>query len=258
MLWPMATAEELAHLIADARTVVAFTGAGISTESGIPDFRGPQGIWTKIDPNEFTIDNYVRNPDHRRRVWKMRIERSTQTYEPNAAHRALVDLERMGILSCVITQNIDGLHQQAGSGRVLELHGSWRTVKCLSCERVEPAEIAYERVAAGEEDPHCLACGGLLKSGTVSFGESLPEDVVEEAFMRAESCDLLLAVGSSLVVYPAAGIPIAAVRAGARLAIVNAEPTPLDDIASLTVRGAAGTVLFDTVGDVLRLRGERT
>ncbi len=250
----MATpSQELAQLIANAASVVAFTGAGISTESGIPDFRGPQGVWTKVDPNEFTISNYVSNPEHRRRVWQMRIERSTQTYEPNDGHRALVALEAMGKLDCVITQNIDGLHQHAGSSTVLELHGSWRTVKCLGCGRVDPAEVAYERVRAGELDPHCADCAGLLKSGTVSFGESLPEDVIEESFMRAASCDLMLAIGSSLVVYPAAGIPLEAVKAGARLAILNAEPTPMDDLASLVVHDRAGLVLREVVEALRRV-----
>jgi NAD-dependent deacetylase len=241
------TVEALARSIADSSSVVAFTGAGISTESGIPDFRGPQGVWTKVDPSEFTIQNYIANREHRRRVWQMRLERSTQTYQPNDGHRALVDLERMGKLDCVITQNIDGLHQAAGSDRVLELHGSWLSVKCLSCDRRDPAEVAYQRVRAGEDDPHCLECGGLLKSATVSFGESLPAEVVDEAFMRASDCDLMIAIGSSLVVYPAAGIPMAAARAGARLVIINHEPTPMDEFAALVIRGGAGEVLRQAV-----------
>jgi NAD-dependent deacetylase len=233
----------LVDLLADAGTIVAFTGAGISTESGIPDFRGPQGLWTTIDPSEFTIENYVSNAEHRRRVWRMRMERASERYEPNAGHVALAALERMGKLGCVITQNIDGLHQAAGNTIVLELHGTTHWVKCLGCDARLPNEPVFARIRAGDEDPHCEDCGGLLKSATVSFGEMLPTDVIEEAFMRAENADAVLVVGSSLVVYPAAGIPLAAARAGARLAIVNAEPTPMDDIASIVLHGAAGEIL---------------
>jgi NAD-dependent deacetylase len=235
--------DALVDLIARARTVVAFTGAGISTESGIPDFRGPQGLWTTMDPNEFTIENWIGNGDHRRRVWRMRMENAAQRFEPNAAHRALVDLERLGSMTAVVTQNIDGLHQRAGSTTVLELHGNTRDVMCLSCGARTPNEAVLARVRAGDDDPHCTDCGGLLKSATVSFGQMLPQDVLDESFARAESCDLMLAIGSSLVVYPAAGIPLAAHRSGARLAIVNAEPTPFDDIAHVVVNGRTGEVL---------------
>ena len=247
------TVEHLAELMADARTIVAFTGAGISTESGIPDFRGPQGVWTKLDPNEFTIDNWVNNPEHRKRVWAMRRESAAQTYAPNAAHRALVELETLGLLDCVVTQNIDGLHQEAGSSTVFELHGNTREVACLSCGDRMPNRIAFDRIEAGDEDPHCLRCGGLLKSATISFGQMLPTEVLEESFARAEACDLLLAIGSSLVVYPAAGIPVAAARAGARVAIVNAEPTPMDGIAEVVVPGRAGEVLSAAV-ELVRAR----
>ena len=239
--------EDLASLLASARRGIAFTGAGISTESGIPDFRGPNGVWKTLDPNEFTIQNYVSNPEHRARVWRMRIEQLGPKPEPNAGHRALVELERMGLIDSVVTQNIDGLHQLAGSSTVLELHGSMREVMCLSCARRWPMEDVTTRVRDGEEDPHCTECGGLLKSATVSFGQSLPTDVVEDAFRRAEECDTCLVVGSSLVVYPAAGIPIQAKRSGAVLAIVNAEETELDDIADVVVRGQAGEVLSATV-----------
>jgi NAD-dependent deacetylase len=237
----------LGELIAASRRIVAFTGAGISTESGIPDFRGPQGIWTKLDPSEFTIENYVSNPGHRARLWRMRIERASVTYEPNDGHRALVELERLGVLDCVVTQNVDGLHQDAGSTTVLELHGSSREVRCLSCDQRRPPAGVYDRVRAGEEDPACLECGGILKTATISFGEAMPEQVMEEATFRARQCDLCLVVGSSLTVYPAASIPLEAVRNGARLAIVNAEPTPFDDQAHLMVRGSAGPILREAV-----------
>ena len=239
--------ERLTDALASSRKTVAFTGAGISTESGIPDFRGPQGVWTKVDPSEFTIQNYVSNPDHRRRVWRMRAEHRDRTYEPNAGHRALVELERLGALDCVITQNIDGLHQQAGSSVVLELHGNTREVKCLSCDRRAPFHTVIARLDAGEEDPRCLDCGGLLKSATVSFGEAMPEQIVNESLERAESADLCLVVGSSLVVFPAAGIPLAAARAGARVAIINNEPTELDEIADPVIRSPAGVTLSAVV-----------
>jgi NAD-dependent deacetylase len=242
----MSDIDRLAALLASSRNAIAFTGAGISTESGIPDFRGPNGVWKKLDPNEFTIQNYLANPQHRARVWQMRVEQLGPRPEPNAGHRAIVDLERIGIVRSVVTQNIDGLHQLAGSSTVLELHGNMREAMCLSCARRLPMEDVVARVRAGEEDPHCTDCGGLMKSATVSFGQSLPADVVDDAFKRAEACDLCLVVGSSLVVYPAAGIPIQAKRAGALLAIVNAEETDLDNIADIVVRGQAGDVLTAT------------
>jgi NAD-dependent deacetylase len=240
--------DQLAALLAASRRGIAFTGAGISTESGIPDFRGPNGVWKKLDPNDFTIQNYIANPDHRARVWRMRVEQLGPRPEPNAGHRAIVEFERMGIIDSVITQNIDGLHQAAGSSTVLELHGNMREVMCLSCDRRLPMDDVVGRVRAGEEDPHCTECGGLLKSATVSFGQAMPADVVDDAFRRAEACDTCLVVGSSLVVYPAAGIPIQAKRGGARLAIVNAEETEMDDLADVVIQGQAGEVLTAAVG----------
>ncbi|MFN2614293.1 MAG: NAD-dependent deacetylase [Actinomycetota bacterium] len=235
--------EQLGELIASSRRIVAFTGAGISTESGIPDFRGPQGVWTKLDPSDFTLERYIGSSEHRARIWRARLERQQQHHEPNAGHHAIAELETMGILDCVITQNIDGLHQEAGSTVVLELHGSPRTVRCLACRARTPADETYERVRRGESDPKCLRCGGILKSGTILFNEPMPLDVVDDAYARAQNADLCLVIGSSLVVYPAAGIPMEAVRYGARLAIVNAEPTPLDGAADVVVRGRAGDVL---------------
>ncbi|MGZ4240499.1 MAG: NAD-dependent protein deacylase [Actinomycetota bacterium] len=242
-----ASLEQLARALASSTRAIAFTGAGISTESGIPDFRGPDGVWKKVDPNEFTIQNYVRNAAHRARVWAMRATTTEAAPEPNRGHRALVELERMGIVTAVITQNIDGLHHQAGSTTVLELHGNMREATCLTCGDRMPLASVVERVRAGEADPHCARCGGLLKSATVSFGQSLPADVVEDAFRRAAGCDLCLVVGSSLVVYPAAGIPVEAKRSGAMLAIVNAEETDLDDLADIVVRGRSGDVLAAVV-----------
>jgi NAD-dependent deacetylase len=247
-------ARALGEMLAASTNAIAFTGAGISTESGIPDFRGPQGLWTKMDPSEFTIQNYLHSSEHRRKVWRMRTERAQVNYEPNAGHRALAELERAHILTAVVTQNVDGLHQQAGSRTVLELHGSPRIVRCMSCARTQPHEDVLARVRAGEEDPPCTDCGGILKSGTISFGESMPGDVVDDAFSRARSCDFCLVVGSSLVVYPAAGIPLEALHHGARLAIVNEEPTPLDDFATLTLGGKAGEILTEASREALGSR----
>ncbi|HLW16139.1 MAG TPA: NAD-dependent protein deacylase [Actinomycetota bacterium] len=239
--------EELAEALAASHAAIAFTGAGISTESGIPDFRGPNGVWKKVDPAEFTIDNYVNNAEHRARVWAQRAASHEASHEPNDGHRAIVELQRLGIIDAVITQNIDGLHAAAGSHTVLELHGTTREVACLSCGDRQPMGDVVARVRAGDADPHCARCGGLLKSATVSFGQALPADVIEDAFRRARECDFCLVVGSSLVVYPAAGVPIEAKRAGAKLAIVNAEETDLDDQADIVVRGQAGAVLREAV-----------
>lgn len=247
-------AEILGEMLATSERALAFTGAGISTESGIPDFRGPNGVWTKFDPNEFNFQNYVADPDHRRRVWKMRLESWDTQYEPNDGHRALADLERLGIIDCVVTQNIDRLHQAAGSTVVLELHGNAREVVCLSCGARQPASAAHDRVRAGEDDPACLLCGGILKSATISFGQPMPEDIVEEAFYRARQCDLCLVVGSSLVVYPAAGVPLEAKHAGARLVILNQSETEMDGLADLVINEPAGAVLSEAARIAARLR----
>jgi NAD-dependent deacetylase len=251
----MSTLDDLAAALASSHAAVAFTGAGISTESGIPDFRGPDGIWKKVDPADFTIQNYVSNPEHRARVWAQRAATHEAKHEPNEGHRALVELERMGIINAVITQNIDGLHTAAGSTTVLELHGTMREVACLSCGDRLPMDEVVARVRGGDADPHCARCGGLLKSATVSFGQELPADVIEDAFRRASESDLCLVVGSSLVVYPAAGVPIEAKRAGALVAIVNAEETDLDDIADVVVRGRSGDLLTETVRKVRAILG---
>lgn len=239
--------ERAAALLAHADSVVALTGAGISTESGIPDFRGPQGIWTK-DPDAVrfsTLDAYVTDPEVRRRAWQMRRDHPTWTAAPNEGHRALGRLEAAGRLRYVVTQNIDGLHQRAGNdpGRVVELHGTLHEVGCLACGERGPMSDALARVAAGELDPPCRSCGGILKSATISFGQPLDPAVLDRAMRAVTECDVLLVVGTSLTVYPAAHLPGAALRAGARLVIVNEEPTPYDDDAAAVVRGPAGAVL---------------
>src|SRR5437762_5975273 len=202
-----------------AGRIVVLTGAGISTDSGIPDFRGPQGVWTKNPEAEkqATIQHYVADKDVRKRAWKSRLETFGQRREPNAGHPALVALERRGKLDTLITQNVDGLHQAAGSSpaRVVEVHGTTREVTCLSCGERAPMERALARVQAGEEDPPCRTCGGILKSATISFGQSLVEQDLARADVAARTCELLLAVGTTLGVYPAAGVVPIAKRHGA-------------------------------------------
>jgi NAD-dependent deacetylase len=230
-----------------ASRVTVLTGAGISTDSGIPDFRGPQGIWTK-DPaaqRMSTLSAYVSDPDLRVRSWQNRRAHSAWTAEPNVGHRALVDLERSGKLVAILTQNIDGLHQKAGSApeRVLELHGTLWEAECLSCRERRPMAEVLDRVDAGEPDPPCTTCGGILKSATISFGQALDPDVLQRAFEAAADCDVFLAVGSSLTVQPAAGTCGVALESGARLVIVNNEPTPYDDLAHAVLRAPIAEVL---------------
>jgi NAD-dependent deacetylase len=227
--------------------IVALTGAGISTESGIPDFRGPKGVWT-TNPKAERLSNihyYMSDPEVRRLAWQSRLEHPAWHATPNAGHLALVDLERRGVLHALVTQNIDGLHQQAGHApdRVIEVHGTMREVRCMECEWRGPMGPLLDRVRAGEEDPPCARCGGILKSATISFGQSLDPAVIERAMRAAERADLLLAIGSSLQVYPVAGAVPLAKAAGARVVIVNAEPTPFDEIADAVLREPIGDVL---------------
>src|SRR5881296_1865483 len=238
--------------IDDARAVVVLTGAGISTESGIPDFRGPQGVWTKNPGAEkmATLQHYLADPEVRKQSWRHRLDSPTWRAEPNAGHRAIVALEVRGKLHTLVTQNIDELHQKAGTdpAKVVEIHGTMRQVVCMSCGERAPMERALERVKAGEEDPPCRTCGGILKSATISFGQNLVVEDLERAQRAAESCDLLLAVGSSLTVYPAAGVVPVAKQTGAALIIVNAEPTPFDVIADAVLQGSISKILPALVG----------
>jgi NAD-dependent deacetylase len=233
--------------IAAAERVVALTGAGISTESGIPDFRGPQGLWTRNPEAEkqATIQHYVADPEVRKRAWRARLQSPAWGAQPNAGHRALVTLERRGKLHTLITQNVDGLHQAAGSSRerVVEVHGTWREVTCLACGERAPMERALARVRAGEEDPPCRTCGGILKSATISFGQSLVPEDIARAQRAAAGCDLMLAVGTKLSVWPVAGVVPVAKEAGARVVILNAEPTEMDALADAILRGAIGEIL---------------
>jgi NAD-dependent deacetylase len=227
-------------LVSSAGRITVLTGAGISTDSGIPDFRGPQGVWTK-DPSAertSTLSDYLSDPDVRRRSWQTRLASPAWSARPNAGHRAIVDLERQGRLRAVVTQNIDELHQRAGSDPrlVIELHGTmWRAV-CWSCGQEGPMDATLDRVRAGDDDPHCLRCGGILKSATISFGQSLDPETLARAEEAALDCDLLLAVGSTLVVHPAAGLVPLAFRRGAAVVIVNDQPTGYDHLARAVIR----------------------
>jgi NAD-dependent deacetylase len=238
---------DVSRWVDDSSRVVVLTGAGISTESGIPDFRGPQGVWTK-DPKAEKLSNihhYMADPEVRRLAWRGRLEHAAWTAVPNAGHRALVDLERRSKLHALVTQNIDGLHQRAGNsaGRVIEVHGTVHEVVCMSCGWLGPMRHALDRVRAGEPDPSCVECGGILKSATISFGQALVPEVIDRAVNAATEADLLLAIGTSLQVYPVAGLVPIAARAGARVVIINAEPTPLDDVADAVIRRPIGEVL---------------
>ncbi len=242
-----ASLEAVAERIRGPGKVVALAGAGISTESGIPDFRGPQGVWTK-DPRAEKlshIHHYLSDPEVRKLAWRARLEHPAWTATPNSGHRALAELERRGRLEVLVTQNIDGLHQSAGNSpeRVIEIHGSMREVVCLSCADRAPMEVALERVRAGEEDPACRSCGGILKSATISFGQSLVAEDLVRARDAAADCAVFLAVGTSLGVYPVAALPQVALDSGAYLAIFNAEPTPYDDRAQVVVREPLGRAL---------------
>jgi NAD-dependent deacetylase len=239
--------------------VALLTGAGISTDSGIPDYRGPDGLWRR-DPDAeklVTYDYYMGDPEIRRRSWRMRRQHGALAVEPNAAHRAIVELERSGVPVRVVTQNVDGLHQLAGlpARKVVELHGSARRFVCTHCHARGPMEDALARLDAGEDDPPCRECGGILKPATVMFGERLDPVVLGEALAITKACQVFIAVGSSLQVHPAAGLAQVAADHGARLVIVNAEPTPYDEIADEVIRQPIGTALPAVLRGLGRLGG---
>lgn len=233
--------------VEQSRRIVALTGAGISTESGIPDFRGPKGLWTQNPKSEKLSDirYYMADPEVRRLAWQQRLNHPAWQAKPNAGHLALAALEHQGKLHALITQNIDGLHQRAGNSakRVIEVHGTMHEVVCMNCNWRGPMLATLERVRAGEEDPSCTSCGGILKSATISFGQALVPEVIDRAMHAAEKADLLLAIGTSLQVYPVANVVPLAKAARARVVILNAEPTPMD--------GLADAVLSEAIGDVL-------
>lgn len=248
----------VAKMITEANLIVVFTGAGVSTESGIPDFRSPGGLWTKFDPEDFTLDKFLSSPETRRKQWNFLFSSDLlKDARPNAAHEAIAELEALGRLDCVITQNIDNLHQKAGnhSNRVYELHGNMHWIRCLECsERYLLGEILRESDASNEP-PVCKRCKGILKPDVIFFGESLPEETLRDATRHANGCDLMIVVGSSLVVYPAAYMPFYAKQSGARLVMINLTPTPADRTADIVIRASAGEVMGRILAEVkARLR----
>lgn len=251
------TTDDLATIagwLRESRYTVALTGAGISTESGIPDFRGPQGVWTKNPEAEkrATLQHYMANRDARVANWQNRIASPLWEAEPNAGHYALAELERKGKLQFLVTQNVDGLHVKAGTSldRFVEIHGNVREFRCMNCTDRGPIERVLDRVRGGEEDPPCRSCGGILKTATISFGQGLVAEDLERAQEEAARAEVFLGIGSTLSVYPIAYTPAIAVRAGAKLVVINAEPTEYDDYAAAILREPIGTVLPELVSRV--------
>lgn len=233
----------LAKDIQNAQNIVAFTGAGISAESGVPTYRGEGGLWTKYDPSKYaSIGYFLQNPSYYWNFFKDVRYPILKKVKPNKAHLALFEMEKAANLKTVITQNIDGLHQEAGSSSVIELHGTTRTIICMDCSKKYTISEAFEKLAQ-QIPPLCSECTGILRPDVVFFGETLDPQVLREAYSKAESCDLLLAVGSSLVVYPAADIPVRAKQIGAKLAIINKDSTPMDAMADFVINDAAGKIL---------------
>lgn len=239
------------EIIDNAKNILVFCGAGISTESGIPDFRSPGGLWSRYDPSDFYFDKIVNSPESRKKYWKM----STEAWElirdakPNEGHLALKGLEDKGKLLAIVTQNIDHLHHKAGNNpdKIIEIHGTAVSVSCLDCGKKWPREEIHKRVKSGVEVPYCDKCGGILKPDTISFGQSLPQEKLHLSFEYARSCDLCLVLGSSLVVYPAADIPSTALRSGAKLIIINRDSTPLDGYADVVIHDSIGKILSQII-----------
>jgi NAD-dependent deacetylase len=248
--------DQVRSWLAGARRVVALTGAGISTDSGIPDFRGPQGVWTKNPLAEklSNIHYYLADPEVRKASWQNRLASPAWSAQPNAGHLALVELERRNKLHALITQNIDELHQLAGNSpeRVIEVHGTMRKFMCWGCGMRGPMQLVLERVRSGEADPRCRDCGGILKSDTISFGQQLVPEVIDRAMQAAGEADFFVAVGTSLQVYPIAGAVDVARSAGARIVIVNAQPTPFDEIADAVFSQPISEVLPAILGSGAR------
>ena len=246
--------EEVARLILTAQRIVIFAGAGLSTESGISDFRSPGGVWDRYDPEDFYYQNFLASEASREKYWQM----ATEMYEPmkkaqpNLAHLAIAEMERLGKLDCVITQNIDGLHFKAGNSedKVIQLHGTAMYVLCLNCNKKYDRDEVQERLRKGLKVPYCDVCGGPLKPATISFGQSMPEKETQEAYHRSSLSDLFIVIGSSLVVQPAASMPLVAKRNGAKLIIINREPTSYDDMADLVIHGQAGPIMASILKDV--------
>jgi len=238
-----------ASLLSDAHRILVFTGAGISTESGIPDFRGPDGVWTKVDPNEFTIDRYLAYSETRSRSWAMWSTSPLRVAEPNDAHKAVVRMFDLGRLEGCVTQNIDGLHQTAGLPEdvTVEVHGNVKEVRCFGCPGAWPTEAVFARVEAGEADPHCPHCGGIIKMTVISFGQQMPVDAMERAYAMAQDADAVIAVGTTLSVWPAAEVPLAAARRGVPFIIINLGETDFDGGADVKIELPAGRALTELV-----------
>jgi len=245
--------DRVRNWVDEARRIVVLTGAGISTDSGIPDFRGPQGVWTRNPVAErlANIQEYLADPDVRRKAWRNRLESPAWPARPNRGHQAIVTLEKRGRLHALVTQNIDELHQIAGNSPelVIEVHGTMRRAMCWSCGARYPMQEILERVRAGDLDPACPHCAGILKSDTISFGQALVPEVIDRAMQVAAEADLLLAIGSTLQVYPAANVVPVAREAGARVVIINAEPTGMDALAHVLLTGSIGELLPPIVGE---------
>jgi len=239
--------EKIAQWIITSKRTVVFSGAGLSTESGIPDFRSPGGIWDRYNPEDFYFQNFLASETSREKYWQM----ATEMYEPikkaqpNLAHLTIAEMEKLGKLDCVITQNIDGLHFKAGNSeeKVVQLHGTAMHVSCLSCRKRYDRDEIQDRIQKGVKVPYCDDCGGPLKPATISFGQSMPERETEEAYHRSSLSDLFIVIGSSLVVQPAASMPLVAKRNGAKLVIINRDPTPYDHMADIVIHGQAGPVM---------------
>jgi len=236
-----------AALVRDAKKILIFSGAGLSTESGIPDFRSPGGVWDKYDPSDFYFQNFIASEEAREKYWIMSTEfyATMRDAQPNRAHLAIKELEDMGKLLAVVTQNIDHLHHKAGNSpdKILELHGTAFSVYCLSCKKTYDRDEIQQRVDSGVKVPYCDDCSGILKPATVSFGQSMPEFEMAESFRNAQECDLCIVLGSSLVVYPAASVPAHAKDSGAPLMIINRDATTLDSRADLVIHDSAGKVM---------------
>ncbi len=249
---------KVAQMIANARKVVIFTGAGVSTESGIPDFRSPGGLWTRFDPDDFTIDKYLRSRETRRKMWKILLEGGLMANaQPNAAHLAIAELEKMGKLSSIITQNIDNLHQKAGNDPacVHELHGNMEWMICLDCAARYPVDSLMKEIQPVGV-PECAKCGGILKPDIIFFGEALPMKALRLATEESNQCDLFVIIGSSLVVYPAAYMPMYAKRAGAEIVIINLAPTEQDNIADVIINHSAGETMTKVMAELKRMEAK--
>lgn len=247
---------KVVEMILAANRIVVFTGAGVSTESGIPDFRSPGGLWTRFDPDDFTIDKYLSSDQTRRKMWKILLEGGLLAdATPNRAHYAIAELEKMGKLSSVVTQNVDNLHQKSGNNPALvhELHGNMKWIVCLGCRQRYPLEVIIKNVSSDGPLPECKKCGGILKPDVIFFGEALPEKTLRVATKESRECDLFIVIGSSLAVYPAASLPLQAKSSGAGVVIINLGPTELDSIAEVIINESAGETMTRILMEIKRL-----